>query len=46
MPSTDGDLMDLLDVVLAFAAAPWWLGWALLTGGLCALAWLAGAGLR
>lgn len=26
--------MDLLDVALAFAAAPWWLGWTLLGGGL------------
>lgn len=31
--------MDPVDVLLAVAAAPWWLGWALMGGGATATVW-------
>jgi len=39
-------VIDLLDLMLLVAQTPWWLGWLLIVGGLCALSWLAGAGIR
>lgn len=36
----------LFEAVWHLAQAPWWLGWAFIGGGLCALSWLAGAGVR
>jgi hypothetical protein len=38
--------MDLLGLLLLMAQLPWWLGWSLIVAGLCALSWLAGAGIR
>lgn len=38
--------MDVIDVALAVAATPDWLGyglgWSLITGGLCTVSWLHG----
>lgn len=36
----------LFEAAWQLAQAPWWLGWTLIGGGLCALSWLAGAGIR
>jgi len=33
----------LLDATWALSKAPTWLGWACITGGLCAGSWLLGA---
>lgn len=38
--------VDALDVVLAFAAAPWWLGVPLMTAGVFTLGVAAGMWLR
>lgn len=38
--------MDLFEVAYRLSQVPAWVGWANITGGLCALAFLAGIRLR
>lgn len=38
--------MDLLDLLLLTAQAPWWLGWTLMAGGLFSLGLIVGMRLR